>query len=89
MNIHFFAPVLYYCYMPQKRRVYLIHYTHEPVEQDILSNMAKLSDRLDLDLSYRALIARLHRAKERTGKQLIRVKDRKGQAITIEIREIE
>lgn len=75
--------------MPQKRRVYLIHYTHEPVEQDVLSNMSKVSNKLDLDISYRALIARLHRAKERTGKQLIRVKDKFGQLITIEIREIE
>ena len=75
--------------MPQKRRVYLIQYTHEPVEQDVLSNMSKVSNKLDLDISYRALIARLHRAKERTGKQLIRVKDKSGKAITIEVREIE
>ena len=75
--------------MAQKRRVYMITYTHEPVEQDILSNMSKVSDKLDLDISYRALIARLHRAKERTGKQLIRVKDKHGQNITIEVRDIE
>ncbi len=75
--------------MAQKRRIYIIHYTHEPVEQDILSNMSKVSESLDLDISYRALIARLHRAKERTGKQLIRLKDKKGQAITVEVREIE
>ena len=75
--------------MPQKRRVYLIHYTHEPEEQDVLSNMSKVTKKLNLDISYGALIARLHRAKERTGKQLIRVKDKDGQAITIEIRDIE
>lgn len=82
-------PVLYYCYMAQKRRVYIVHHTHEPVEQDILSNMSKVSESLDLDISYRALIARLHRAKERTGKQLIRLKDKEGKPITIEVREIE
>ena len=75
--------------MAQKRRVYLIHYTHEPVEQEILSNMSKVTEKLDLDVSYGALIARLHRAKERTGKQLIRLKDKQGQPITIEVREIE
>ncbi len=75
--------------MPQKRRIYLIHYTHEPVEQGVFSSMAKVSENLDLDLSYRALIGRLHRAKERTGKQLIRVRDNKGRPITIEVREVE
>lgn len=75
--------------MAQKRRVYLIHYTHEPVKQDILSNMSKVTEKLDLEISYRALIARLHRAKDRTGKQLIRVKDKQGQNITIEVRDIE
>lgn len=75
--------------MAQTRRIYIIHYTHEPVEQDVMSNMKKLADKLDTDVSYRALIARLHRAKERTGKQLIRLKDNNGQPITIEVRDIE
>lgn len=75
--------------MAQRRRIYIIHHTHEPVEQDVLSNLTKVSEKLDVDLSYRALIARLHRAKERTGKQLIRLKDNNGKPITVEVREIE
>ena len=75
--------------MAQKRRVYLIRYSHDPLEQDALSSMSKVSDKLDLDISYRALIARLHRAKERTGKQLIRVKDNDGNPITIEVKDID
>lgn len=76
--------------MAQKRRVYLIRYSHDPIEQqDALSSMSKVSKKLDLDISYRALVARLHRAKERTGKQQIRLKDNEGNPITIEVKEIE
>lgn len=75
--------------MPQKRRIYLIHHTHDPIDQDVVSSMSKVSDKLDLDISYRALVTRLHRAKERTGKQLIRIRDKNGNPITIEVREIE
>lgn len=74
--------------MPQKRRVYLVRYTHDPIEQDVFSNMSKISKTLDLDISYNALIARLHRAKKRTGRRLIRLRDKQGQPITLEVRDM-
>ncbi|MEM9526012.1 MAG: hypothetical protein AAGA31_05335 [Bacteroidota bacterium] len=75
--------------MSQKRRVYIVRKSHEPVEQQILSSMTKVSESMDLDFSYRALITRLHRAKERTGDQQIFVKDKEGNPFTIEVKEIE
>jgi len=75
--------------MPRKRRVYLIRKTHEPIEQEVLSNFSKVLDNIDLDISYFALTSRLRRAKERTGKALIRIKDENGNPITIEIREVD
>lgn len=75
--------------MSQKRRVYIVRRSHEPIEQEILSSMSKITENVDLDISYRALITRLHRAKERTGKQQIFVRDKEGNPFTIEVREIE
>jgi len=81
--------VNYTCLISSKRNVFLISYTHEPVEQDALSNLKKVSDKLDLGLSYQALRSRLYRAKLRTGKKLIRLEDNTGKKITIEIKEVE
>ena len=79
----------YYCRMAQKRRVYIITKSHDVPEQDVYSSMSKVADNLDADISYRALIARLHRAKNLKGEQRIRLKDNNGENITIEVREIE
>ena len=62
--------------MAKKRRVYLIRYTHETVKQETLSNMKKVKEILDTDIPYSTLVTKLNRAKERTGKQLIRLKDK-------------
>lgn len=75
--------------MAQTRRVYIIHHTHDLEELDLLSSMTKVSKKLDLEVSYQALISRLLRAKKRTGKKLIRLKDKEGNPITIEVRDIE
>lgn len=75
--------------MSRKRRVYLVRKTHEPIEQEVLSNFSKILDNIDLDISYSALTSRLKRAKERTGHSLIRIKDDSGNPLTIEVREVD
>ena len=79
----------YYCHMAQKRRVYIITHSHDVPEQEVYSSMSKVADNLDTDISYRALIGRLHRAKNLKGEQRIRLKNNSGENITIEVREIE
>lgn len=51
--------------------------------------MSKVVERAELGISYRALITRLHRAKESTGEQRILIEDTNGNPLTIEVREIE
>lgn len=51
--------------------------------------MSKVAEAADIDLSYRALVTRLHRAKEQTGDQRIFLHDADGNPITIEVVEIE
>ena len=75
--------------MPRKRRVYIVRHTHEPAEDEIYSSLTKVSKNLEADLSYSALGERLRRAKERTGKALIRMRDEDGNPIIVEIREVE
>ena len=75
--------------MSRKRRVYIIRQTHDPVEDNVYSSLSKVADKLEDDLSYSALAGRLHRAKDRTGKSLIRLKDKDGNPITVEIKEVE
>ncbi len=75
--------------MASKRRVYIIRESHEVPEDRIFSSLTKARKNLNADLSYSALSERLRRAKERTGKSLIRLKDKDGKAIMIEIREVE
>jgi len=74
--------------MAQKRRVYIVRPSHEPVEQDVYSSLTKISDQLDIDLNYGALNVRLHRAEKRTGKKMVRLRDKEGQPITIEVKEV-
>lgn len=59
---------VYNCLMSRKRRVYIIHKTHKPLDQEILSNLNKVVGKLDTDISYKALASRIQRARERTGK---------------------
>jgi ABC-type phosphate transport system auxiliary subunit len=75
--------------MNQKRRVYIVRQSHDQVDQKILSSMAKITEAADIDLSYRALVTRLHRVKEQTGEQRILLHDVDGNPITIEVVEIE
>lgn len=75
--------------MSRKRRVYIIHRSHEVTEQDILSNMDKIKEKANVELTKEGLITRLHRAKLRTGKQIIRLKDKDDNPITIEVREVD
>jgi len=75
--------------MANKRRVYIIRHTHELPEEEFYSSLTKISKQLDLDLSYSALAERLRRAKERTGKHMIRLRDDDGNPIMVEVREIE
>ena len=82
-------PADYYCIMDKSRRVCLVIEGHEPVNQVIYSSMKSMMEHEDIDLSYRALISRLHRAKSIKGKQSIKLKNRNGDPITIEIRPIE
>ena len=74
--------------MASKRRVYIIHKTHEPTEMEVVSNFSKVIKNIDLDISYSALTSRLKRAKQRTGNAIIRVTDDNGEKLTIEVREI-
>ena len=74
------------------KRVYIITESKEIPPQKYYSNLSKLSEEApeEYDLpSYDALYKRLKRAKERTGKALIRLKDNAGKAITIEVRDLE
>ena len=75
--------------MTRKRRVYIIHRSSELPEQEILSNMDKIKENANVELTKEGLITRLHRAKLRTGKQLIRLKDKEGNPIIIEVRDVE
>ena len=80
----------YFGQMAQKRRVYLLRHSHDPVDQDAYSSLKYLVEEADLDLSYRGVISRLHRAKEtrEDRKQLIRLRDKKGNPITIEVQDV-
>ena len=74
--------------MTSKRRVYIIRHSHEAVEEETYSSLTKVSKNLNFDLSYSALGERLRRAKERTGKSLIRIRDNDNNPIIVEIREV-
>ena len=74
--------------MTRKRRVYIIRKSHEPIEEDAYSSLTKVSEELEVDLSYKALAQRLRTAKILTGKSLIRLKDENGNPITIEIKDV-
>ncbi len=71
-----------------QRRVYIIIQGHEPVDQEVYSSLKKVSEEIEDGLSYQALSQRLQRAKARTGKHRLRMKDKNGNPITIEIRDI-
>lgn len=79
---------MYHYHMAPKRRVYIIHKTHEPTEMELVSNFSKVIDNIDMDITYSALTSRLKRAKKRTGQSIIRLKDDKGNKITVEVREV-
>ncbi|MCB0633836.1 MAG: hypothetical protein KDD15_29095 [Lewinella sp.] len=89
-SILFTPAMLYFEHMTQKRRVYLLRHSHDPVDQDIYSSLKYLVEQAGIDLSYRGVISRLHRAKEtrEDGKQIIRLRDKQGNPITIEIQDI-
>lgn len=71
------------------RRVYIITEGHEPQKQEVYSSMKKVSAQVDEDISYHALFQRLQRAKARTGKSKVFIKDKDEKPITVEIREIQ
>lgn len=71
-----------------KRRVYIIREGHEPVNEEAYSSLKKVTEEIEEDLSYQALSLRLRRAKSRTGKSVVRIKDKEGNPITVEIREV-
>ena len=81
--------------MAQKRRVYIVRKTHDPIEDEVYSSLKKLVDELDTDVNYDAIVARLYRAKKRlkketgTDKQIIRMRDNSGNPITIEIKDLQ
>ena len=78
----------YYYGIMSQRRVYIITEGHEPVRQEVHSSLRKVAKEIEEDLSYHALSQRLQRAKARTGKSIVRIKDKEGNPITVEIREI-
>jgi len=73
------------------KRIYIITESHEIPPQEQYTNLIKLHEELqdEYDLpSLNALHKRLQRAKKRTGKSLIRLKDKSGKEVTIEIRDV-
>ena len=73
------------------KRIYIITEGHDVPPQEFFLSIKKLADAEgeELDLSYGAMKQRLQRAKKRTGKSVIKVKDKKGQKFTISVVELE
>jgi len=74
------------------KRVYIITESKDIPPQKFFSNLTKLTDEAsdEYDLpSYDALYKRLARARDRTGRAMIRMKDKNGKTITIEVRDLE
>ena len=71
-----------------QRRIYIVTEGHEPVQNEAYSSLKKVSEIIQDDVSYYALSHRLQRAKARTGNSKIRMKDKDGNPITVEIIEI-
>jgi len=74
-----------------KKRIYIITESHEVPPQRLFTNLRMLTEEAgdDYDLpSYSALYKRLERTRNRTGKSILRLKDKDGNPITVEIREI-
>lgn len=73
-----------------ERRIYIITEGQELPPQRTFSNLKKLVEESEYDLpSLEALHKRIQRARKRTGKSIIRLKDDQGNPLIIEVKDLE